>query len=181
MYRRLATACAALALVAVPHIASAQIEKGDSQVSLQGSLSTNVGGADGSSSTSGNVGGTYGYYFTRQLALRGVAFITASKSAGGGSGADISGVYGGGIELNLTGANQAFVPYIAFDALTSSSSSGSQGSVLLGPSVGARAFVSRNTAFNVALQYQTFSDNTNVGTLQTSFGFSVFFGGDRRR
>ena len=73
------------------------------------------------------------------------------------------------------------MPYLAFDALTMSSATGEQGSVILGPSVGARAFVSRNTAFNVAMEYQTTSDNTSTGTLQTSFGFSFFFGGDRRK
>ena len=180
MFRRFSAGLAILsASFLAPTVASAQIEKGDSQISLQGSLSTNIGDTGGSSYTSGNVGGSYGYYFTRQLALRGVAYITAAKASGGST--DITGIYGGGIELNLTGANQPFVPYIAFDALTSSSASGTQGSVMLGPTVGARAFVSRNTAFNVAMQYQTYSDNTQVGTLQTSFGFSVFFGGDRRR
>lgn len=177
--RRIITALAAVTFALLPTLASAQIEKGDSQISLNGSLSTTVGSLTGESFTSGNIGGQYGYYFTRQLALRGVAFITASKGSGGST--EFNGVYGGGVEFNLTGANQTFVPYLAFDALTMSSASGDQGSVLLGPSVGARAFVSRNTAFNVALEYQTTSDNTSTGTLQTSFGFSFFFGGDRRK
>jgi hypothetical protein len=185
---RLFTGALTVVLIAAasPRIAAAQIEKGDSQISLQGSLSTTVGGS--ASNTSGSIGGQYGYYFTRQLALRGTAYINASSSSAGGgfdefgdSGTEFSAIYGGGIELNLGTSGQKFVPYLAFDALTSSSATAGQSSVLLAPAFGARAFVSRNTAFNVALQYQTTSEATDVGTLQTSFGFSFFFGGDKRR
>ena len=179
-------------ILALPFVAlsagesSAQIEKGDSQISLQGSLSTSVGQPTGSQ-TSGSVGGTYGYFLTRQIAIRGTAYLNVSRtSAGGGedgSGAanDISGLYGAGVELDLTGAGQKFVPYLAFEALTLSSAQAGQSSMILGPSVGARSFVSRSTAFDVALRYQTTSDNINVGTVQTTFGFSYFFGSDRRR
>ena len=174
--RHLIATVTVLLLSAAPTIAHAQIERGDSQISLQGSLQTQISEQTDLSTTNGSFGGSYGYYLTRQLALRGVAFLAVSKS-------NVTGAYGGGIELNLTGADQKFVPYLAFDALALANSSAGQNSssVQLGPSVGVRTFVSRNTAFNVAMEYRTFSDNMNIGTLETSFGFSFFFGGDRRR
>lgn len=181
--RLVATAALCLAAFA-PRVTHAQIEPGDSQLTLQGSLSKSVTKV-GDGSTSGSFGGSYGYFLTRQIAVRGTAFLTAS---GGGTdefgnaagGTSFFGAYGGGLELNLGGAGQKFVPYLAFDVLTVSGQQQELNSVILGPAFGARAFISRSTAFDMSMRYETTSDDTSVGTLRTNFGFSVFFGSNRR-
>ena len=180
---RRAMLAAALVLAATPAVALAQIEKGDTQITLQGSLSSQMGGT--TSSTSGNILGQYGYYLTRNIALRGIAMVSVTRSGGQSNeffeteaSTSTSTIYGGGVEVNLAGQGAKFAPYVAFDML---SSTDSEGTSLLGPSAGVRMFVSRNTAFTVATQYQTTSENTSVGSLQTSFGMSYFFGGKDRR
>lgn len=176
-FRKLVLTVSVTTLLTLPQAVSAQIEKGDSQITLQGSISSQIT-PDASGSASGSLGGSYGYFFTRQLAFRGIAFLSVGDGVDGGT--QLSGVYGAGVELNLTGAGQKFVPYLAFDVSTMTGMGDGASATMLGPAVGARAFVSRSTAFDVSVRYDTESSNTSVGTLRTNFGFAVFFGRNRR-
>lgn len=160
------------------HTASAQIEKGDSQITLQGSITSQIN-PNGNGPATGSLGGVYGYFITRQIALRANAFLAVTGGSQD-SGSQVLGVYGAGMELNLGGAGQKFVPYLALDVSTMSGMEGTESSTMIGPAAGARAFVTRNTAFDVSVRYETQTGNTDYGTIRTNFGFAVFFGKQRR-
>jgi len=71
---------------AVP--ALAQAEKGDKEVLFNGDVTTAFGGDTTSSTTTGNVSGGLGYYFTQQVELFGALNLGFSRDAIGGTNTD---------------------------------------------------------------------------------------------
>lgn len=166
----------AAAVAGAPTIGHAQIESGDKSVSVSGSIVQTPGSNGGSSSTSGNVFGGLNYFWTRQTAFRLNAGAIISTTNGTST---TFATLGGGLEYDFSSEGQTRVPYLAFDVL--SISGGDVSSIQLAPAVGARFFVSRSTAFDVAGVYRQSTDKGATGSYEARFGLSFFFGSDKRK
>ena len=160
---------------------SAQIEAGDMKISLDGSIQSQK--VAGTSSTSGQVNFTLGYYLSRNVALRATAWEYLSQ------GFNLTSL-GAGAEYSFAPATNPalpfMVPFVAVDASTTLFSvSGGGGapssSILLRPAAGARWFLSRQSSFDVSAGYTLGSETSGGGVFGIQFGFSYYFLRDSKR
>jgi hypothetical protein len=174
----------AAALTASARPALAQIEAGDKKISLDGSLTSQTVG--GSSSTSGQIDGTIGYYLSRNIALR----VTASEFLSSGFNMTL---LGGGAEYNFAPATNPalpfMVPFVALDASTSlmSFSGASAGvptpptAINFRPAAGIRWFLSRQTSFDASASYTIGNSDSGGGAFAINFGLSFYFLKDSKK
>lgn len=165
----------ALALVlAAPQVAQAQVRAGDKDISIQGTVHSAVGNEKNSFAEL-EIG--FEYFQSRRLAWR---IDIGTERTDDGHGAHVESTLGGGVEWNWGHPDSPNVPFIGlevehiFDGASSTSA--------IAPNIGLRAFVSRNTSFDVAGYYELSHDNgTWTAGLQLRLGFSFYFGRDDRR
>lgn len=174
--RPLLASLVVLALAAaLPARAHAQIEQGDKRFSLDGRLSKSL--TQSGSDLEGNVTGEYGWYWRRNVALNAGAGISFSGST-------VLTLLAVGAEYNFSDPGDTKVPFVNMNVGTLFG--GGISALVLQPSVGERFFLSRQTSFDVNLEYtytavQVSGASGNDGTIALNFGFSFFFGrGDKR-
>jgi hypothetical protein len=174
MRRSLIVSLAAVALAAFPHIrAVAQQQAGDKEVQVFGNVTTIS--SNGTSYSSGSVGGSIGYFFTRQLQLSGGAFVTLS--GGGGASTTTQTQLSGGLRFNFATEGRKAFPYVGMDMGTSASSDGSPSQSFYRPSAGFKTFFTRNAAFDLNVGYMRFTQQQQDAPtmIDSQFGLSFVF------
>ena len=174
MRRSLLVSFAALGLAVFPHHrAVAQQEAGDKEIQVFGNITTIS--SSGTSYSSGSVGGSIGYFFTRQIQVSAGAFVTLS--GGGGGSTTTQTQLTGGLRYNLATQGSKTFPYLGIDMGTSASSDGSPSQSFYRPSAGFKAFFTRNAAFdlNVGLMKFTQQQPGSPTMVDSQFGLSFVF------
>ena len=172
--RRMSVVTVGLCLVVQP--VSAQIEKGDRSLGLQGLFTTKTGGD--SSQTLGMVLASLNFFQTRNFAWR----VSVIEMAGS-SGEDTSSgtLLGGGFEWNFNEQGSTKIPFVAVDGAYFLFPDFN--ALMVSPSAGARFFLNRKTSFDVAASYNTFlsGEASGGGLVLVRLGFSYYFGKDTRK
>lgn len=175
LFQRMSVLAVVVCVAAQP--VSAQIEKGDKSLALQGLVSSKTGGD--SSQTLGMVLASLNFFQTRNFAWR----VSITEMAGTSGGETSSGtLFGGGVEWNFNQQGSTKIPFVAFDA--SYFLFKDFNVLMVSPSAGARFFLSRSTSFDVAASYNTFvsgEDTGGGGLVLVRLGFSYYFGKDTRK
>ena len=165
---------AALGLATAPFLrARAQQEAGDKEIQVFGNVMTIS--SSGSSYSSGSVGGSLGYFFTRQLQLSAGAFVTLS--GGAGSSTTTQTQLSGGVRYNFATQGRKAFPYVGIDMGTSASSDGSPSQSFYRPSAGFKTFFTRNAAFDINVGYMRFTQQQQDAPtmIDSQFGLSFVF------
>jgi hypothetical protein len=121
--------------------------------------------------------GEYGWYWRRNVALNAGAGITFSGST-------VLTLLAVGSEYNFSDPGDTKVPFVNLNVGTLFG--GGLTAIVVQPSVGSHFFVSRQTSFDVDLEYtytavKVSGASGNDGTVALNFGFSFYFGrGDKR-
>lgn len=165
-----------LILVAVfPGRVHAQQEKGDKEVQVFGNVST-TSTSGGSSSSSGSVGGFIGYFFTRQIQIKGGMIVDLSSSGGSTM---TTGMLSAGLVYNFAAEGRKTFPYLGIDIMSiGTSEPNSQPMTAYRPSGGFKTFFTRNAAFdlNVGLEQMTGQyAQSGATTVDSRFGLSFVF------
>lgn len=174
MRRSLIVSFAALGLAFYPQLrAGAQQEAGDKEIQVFGNVTTIS--SSGTSYSSGSVGGSIGYFFTRQLQLSAGAFVALSGGAGAGTTTQTQLL--GGLRYNFATQGRKSFPYVGIDMGTSASSDGSPSQSFYRPSAGFKTFFTRNAAFDLNVGYMRFTQQQqNAPTMiDSQFGLSFVF------
>ena len=179
LLRRMSVGALALCLVAQP--ASAQIEKGDRSLALQG-LFTSKGATESSESqTLGMVLASVNFFQTRNFAWR----VSVIEMAGTSGGETSSGtLLGGGFEWNFNEQGSTKIPFVALDGAYFLFPDFNV--LMVSPSAGARFFLNRSMSFDVAASYNTFvsggdAGDSGGGLVLLRLGFSYYFGKNTRK
>jgi hypothetical protein len=173
--------CLVLASTAITVTAAAQQQKGDKEVGIGGSFLVSKP-KGGSTFANGNVVGTLGYYYTRQIKFNVGTSLNISRTPGspgfggvGGTSASttVSGQILYGASYNFITGSATTFPYLGIGASTSvSNAQGSQSSTSVDPYVGVQHFFSRTASFFVQADVMPQSD---VTTILNTFGFRIVF------
>jgi len=171
LWRLLALACLLVVSSAVP--ALAQAEKGDKEVLFNGDVTTAFGGDTTSSTTTGNVSGGLGYYFTQQVELFGALNLGFSRDAIGGTNTDAG--IGLAFRYNFARTGRQTVPYLGLEYAMNSVKSAKDSSYIQ-PNAGFKYYLQRNMAFdfNVSYGHALFTSGSG-NIIRESFGLVFGF------
>lgn len=156
----------------LPVLARAQAEAGDSEILLNGDVTTLT--ASGSSFTSGNLSLGYGYYFTPQIQL--FSGTNIGIFGGSGLGTDVSSGANFALRYNFSTAGRKLVPYLAFEYFIFDVEESKESSFLR-PNGGFKYFFTRNAAFdfNVGYGRNAFADGPKLNMINERLGIAFVF------
>ena len=168
--RNLALSGLLIVLSAVP--ALAQAEKGDKEVLLNGNVTSSFGG-DSSASTTGNVSGGLGYYFTQAVELFGSLNVGFTRDATAGTSTDAG--LGVAFRYNFSMPGRQTVPYVGFE-YSMNSVKNPKDSSYAQPNGGFKYYLQRNMAFDVNVSYgHAMFSSAGGNIIRESFGFVFGF------
>ena len=145
-------------------MASAQPQKGDTELQLQGTLSLDIGDAG---NESGSVSVVFGQFLTDRQEVGGSVSVFIFNEG------DFGGVGGPFWRYNFSSSDK--VPYVGA-ALYTGFGDFTTGDLILNLEAGVRFFLQRNMAFSVAGSTLYDLDESELSdTLQVLFGFSYFW------
>ena len=155
---------------------SAQIEKGDKALAVQGLFAASVGTQEFVGF--GMAAAGLSFFQTRNLAWHLVAVVAGANVSG-----EVTVVpgLGGGVEWDFNEQNATTIPYVGVDAVQVFAKDANATTVAA--NAGLRFFISRSTSFDAAATYNqpvSGGDNSS-GELQFRLGFSFFFAKDTRK
>jgi hypothetical protein len=157
--RILAVACATFLLANIAH---AQIKAGASSLGVFGSIDKPSGG-----DASGNVFGSYNYFFTDTIALDLGGGLFFSKGSNG---------YLADANVSFYLSRDKVAPYVGFGAGYFKAGGGGGGDGVYRAYTGAEFFTSERTSFDTRLIYQK-ADRSRGGdgSWTARFGFKIYF------
>jgi hypothetical protein len=153
--------------------ALAQAEKGDKEVLLNGDVTSSFGADASSATTTGNVTGGLGYYFTQEMELFGSVNLAMSRQATAGTSVDAG--LGVSFRYNFATPGRKTVPYAGFEYSLNSLRNPTDSSFVQ-PNGGLKYYVRRNVAFDVNVSYgHALLSNASGSVIRESIGLVFGF------
>jgi hypothetical protein len=171
LWRPLVLSSLLIACSALP--ALAQAEKGDKEVLLNGDVTTAFGGDATTSTTTGNVSGGLGYYFTQAVELFGALNVGFARDAIAGT--DVDAGVGLAFRYNFPRPGRQTVPYLGVEYSLNSVKNAKDSSYIQ-PNGGFKYYLQRNMAFDVNVSYgHALFTSASGNVISESFGLVFGF------